>query len=75
MVDFNRLKNNFGREGGNLAGDLNYDEAVDLLDFSILKENFGVDAEAPQDEVASSETNAAVAAAAIFAALEGDSDD
>lgn len=41
LVDFTRLKTNFGREVPNLAGDLNWDDKIDLEDFNILKENFG----------------------------------
>lgn len=47
LVDFNLLKENFGREAENLAGDLNVDGAVDLSDFLILQENFGLEVDRP----------------------------
>lgn len=48
LVDFGRLKRNFGSAEPNLAGDLNHDDVVDLLDFSILKEHFGEGATAEE---------------------------
>lgn len=72
LVDFTRLKKNFGREEPNLAGDLNYDDVVDLADFAILKEHFGYGGGEP----ASGETADEIAVAAAFdAALLDAADD
>lgn len=71
LVDFNRLKKNFGREEPNLAGDLNWDDVVDLEDFNILKENFGYGVVEP----ASVEIASDFAAAAAFDAVLKDEDE
>ena len=72
LVDFGRLKKNFGRAEPNLAGDLNYDDVVDLLDFSILKEHFGtgaVDAAPAAENAALAPRGDLAAGAAIDLAL------
>ncbi len=51
VVDFGRVKANFGRRGDNLTGELDYDGDVDLSDFGLLKAHFGERLNAAADKV------------------------
>lgn len=70
LVDFSRLKANFGKEESNLAGDLNYDNKVDLVDFEILKGSFGNDTEGATFD----SDGTSLAAAAVIDAAMGEVD-
>ncbi|MCA9262150.1 MAG: hypothetical protein KDA61_23190, partial [Planctomycetales bacterium] len=50
LLDFERLRDGFGRRGNLRSGDANRDNFIDLADFVILKKNFGYGVAQPVPE-------------------------